>query len=305
LPDVPALVIGILLSLFIACSLLKHQRFLWLLPVSTLPVLALVTQPPRWQLHVIDVGQGLSVLLQYGSKGLLYDAGPKYGDHSATASQVLPFLRHQGIQQLEAIILSHNDSDHSGDWQLLRKHYPKAALYTDIEDADATGNCEDIPQHFLSASIIRLHTGRRYDNTNDNSCVILLDIADWQILLPGDISKSVEQELLALYPELNVDVLVLPHHGSNSSSHLTFLHKLSPVWLLNSASLYNRHNHPAAQVLTRINMLDIPLFNTAQHGAISLKISAEKLELSAYRTERIPFWLQKPVGIAETSRTTR
>ena len=305
LPDIPPLLVVILLGLFFVGFILQRRFVIWLLPVVALPVVAILAKPAQWQLHVIDVGQGLAVLLQHGNRGLLYDAGPRYGAHSATASQVLPFLRRHGVKQLETIILSHNDSDHSGDWRLLRQYYPNAALYTDITAANATGSCADIPATFLTARLKRLHTGRLYDNTNDNSCVVLLEVLGWHILLPGDISSSVEREILARYPELDVDVLVLAHHGSNSSSHLTFLHQLSPVWLLNSASLYNRHNHPSTEVLTRSRMLDIPLFNTAQHGAISLNISPETLHLTTYRQQRIPFWLQKPVGNAETSRTTR
>jgi competence protein ComEC len=112
-------------------------------------------------------------------------------------------------------------------------------------------------------------------------------------------------QLLQRYPDLAADMLVLSHHGSNSSSHFSFLHQLAPVLALNSASLYNRHQHPALAVQQRLDTLGITLLNTAQSGAIRLDIAAEAVTVQQYRAQRIPFWLQKPVGNAETLPTTR
>lgn len=305
LPDQHWLLIG---SLLLVCLLflLSYQRiFLYLGVVLMLPLILAFTRPLQWQLHLIDVGQGLAVLLQYGQRGLLYDAGPRYGHHSATASQVLPYLRQRGVRQLDYLILSHDDSDHTGDWQLLTTFYPQVQIYTDINHIDKAEPCSTIPQQYLAARLQMLDTGGDFSNKNDSSCVLLIQLYGWQILLPGDIGARVEQQLIARYPQLSADVLVLSHHGSNSSSHFSFLHQLAPQLALNSASLYNRHQHPAVAVQQRLQMLGIALHNTAHGGAIKLDISEQALHVHEYRTQRIPFWLQKPVGNAETLLTTR
>jgi competence protein ComEC len=305
LPDVPWFVVAAL-ALVMALYWLSARRLLLYPLLLLLPLLFSVLRPAQWQLHVIDVGQGLAVLLQHGSRGMLYDAGPRYGKHSATAAQVLPYLRQAGIRQLDMVILSHDDSDHTGDWVLLQQHYPASRIYADIAHIDAAKPCATLPSQYLGASLQLLHSdSSALQAKNDRSCVLLLTVAGWQILLPGDISRQVELQLLQRYPKLTADILLLSHHGSNSSSHFDFLHQLAPVLALNSAGLYNRHQHPAFAVQQRLDTLGIALLNTAQSGAIRLDINQHYVAVQQYRAQRIPFWLQKPVGNAETLLTTR
>lgn len=305
LPDWP-LVLLLLTTMLLLLCLLSRQRWLGaLLSMLVLSCLLSVIRPAQWQLHIIDVGQGLSVLLQKGGRGVLYDAGPRYGEHSATAAVVLPYLRQRGIRQLDYLILSHDDADHTGDWPLLLAQYPNTQLITDIRHINHARPCKALPDDYLGASFKVLQAPGPFSNKNDSSCVLLVQVAGWQILLPGDISRQVEKQLLQQYPDLSAQVLLLAHHGSNSSSDFVFLHQLSPQLALNSASLFNRHQHPSADVTLRLATLGIPLVNTAQSGAIRLDITEQDLWLQQYRRQRLPLWLQKPVGNAETLRTTR
>ena len=304
-PDVPLLSI-VALALVSLALYLSGRRWLYsALALSLLPLLLAFHRPAQWQLHLIDVGQGLAVLLQHGQRGLLYDAGPRYGSHSATAAQVLPYLRSRGVRQLDYLILSHDDSDHTGDWPLLLRHYPQAQIYSDISHIDAARPCAQLPKQFGAARLTLLDSQGDFSSKNDRSCVLLIELYQWRILLPGDIGRQVEQQLLARYPQLQAHVLVLSHHGSNSSSHYAFLHQLSPMLALNSASLYNRHQHPAPAVQQRLQQLGIELLNTAQSGAIRLNITEPDIVIKQYRAQRIPYWLQKPVGNAETLDATR
>jgi len=305
LPDVPTFMLIALTTVAVMCYLATKRTLYLLFPLLLTAIFIMYIRPLQWQLHVIDVGQGLSVLLQKGDRGLLYDAGPRYGEHSATASQVLPYLRQRGIKQLDYLLLSHDDSDQTGDWPLIKAQFPSVQVFSDIESVTTTGTCQQLPAQYMDATLQTFSTGKSFNSKNDSSCVLLINLFGWNILLPGDISQQVEREILARYPMLEVNVLLLAHHGSNSSSHLEFLHKLAPQLALNSASLYNRHQHPTVAVQQRLAMLGIPLINTAQSGAVQLDITAEKLVVSEYRARRIPFWLQKPIGNAETSATTR
>lgn len=304
-PDLPITVV-VVLALLLSALYLQRKRWLFSLALlSALPLLLVFSRQAPWQLHLIDVGQGLAVLLQHNERGLLYDAGPRYASHSATAAQVLPYLRSQGVTQLDYLILSHDDSDHTGDWALLKRHYPKLQVFSDISHNEITATCQQLPGQYGAARLTMLDTGGQHSSKNDSSCVLLIELYQWRVLLPGDISVSVERQLLARYPTLRAEVLVLSHHGSNSSSDYAFLHQLAPIWALNSASLYNRHQHPAYPVRQRLRQLGIPLVNTAQSGAIRLTITEPMLQLEQYRVQRIPYWLQKPVGNAETLDTTR
>lgn len=305
LPDWP-LWLPVVSALVLLLWLLSRQR--WLYPMLAMLLVSLllsVLRPAHWQLHVIDVGQGLSVLLQKGGRGLLYDAGPRYGGHSATAAVVLPYLRQRGIRQLDYLVLSHDDSDHTGDWPLLQAQYPAVQIISDIRHIAQAKPCQALPTDYYGARLSMLPLKSAFSSTNDNSCVLLLDIYGWKILLPGDIGRQVEAQLLARYPDLTAHVLLLAHHGSNSSSDFAFLHQLAPQLALNSASLFNRHRHPTADVRLRLQLLGIPLLNTAQSGAISLHITDEALNFQSYRDSRLPFWLRKPPVNAETLLTTR
>ena len=217
---------------------------------------------------------------------------------------MLPYLRQRGIRKLDYLILSHDDSDHTGNWVLLKQAFPDVKIYSDIPHISPALPCNQLPAYFFQARLWVLHSGGS-GSKNDSSCVVMLSVHGWNILLPGDISQGVELALLKKYPALDANVLVLAHHGSHSSSHYMFLHHLSPQLALNSAGLHNRHNHPAVPVQQRLSMLGVPLFNTANSGALTLNISPGRLDLAEYRAQRIPFWQQKPSTNAETLVTTR
>ncbi len=85
-------------------------------------------------MHVIDVGQGTAVLLQKGDRGLLYDVGPVYGSFNATEAYVLPYLHYQGVRQLDYLVLSHADTDHTGAFAEVLKAYPGAQLIADFDN---------------------------------------------------------------------------------------------------------------------------------------------------------------------------
>ncbi|MBY0417891.1 MAG: hypothetical protein K2W88_07510, partial [Pararheinheimera sp.] len=126
-----------------------------------------------------------------------------------------------------------------------------------------------------------------------SSCVLAIKTAGWQTLLTGDIGHSVEAELLIDQPNLRTDLLLLGHHGSKSSSQLNFLNSLQPLLALNSAAANNAYGHPSAEVLGRLALLQIPLLNTAEQGAVRIEMTEQQLHIWPYRQQPLPFWLQK------------
>ena len=290
-------------SIFSACCVALLLLALFFLPAKVpryrlglllLPFLYLLwPQAAQWQLHMIDVGQGTAILLQKGQRGLLYDVGPIYGSFNATEAYVLPYLHYQGIRQLDYLILSHADTDHTGAFAEVLKAYPMASLIADFDTGFEQQPCLSLPALYLDAQLWPFRSQYQQQEGNNSSCVLMITVAGWQALLTGDIGHSVEQELMQQKAELRADVLVLGHHGSKSSSHLDFLSKLKPVLALNSAASNNAYGHPSKEVLGRLALLQIPLLNSAEQGAVRIEITEQQLHIWPYRQQPLPFWLQK------------
>jgi competence protein ComEC len=265
------------------------------------PWLATTEKPPApLYFHVLDVGQGSSAILQHGDHAMLFDLGPAYGAASATRQVVLPVLRYLGIRQLDYVVISHDDSDHSGDWPLLRARYPNAVLVTDIRRLAPRFNCLDLPASWRGIELQALRAGSyQAEPANEDSCAVLIDTGLYRLLLPGDAGRR-EMMLLSQIKK-PVDVLVLGHHGSKTASSLAFLQKLKPRLALASSGLHNQFGHPAAETRARLSLLQIPLRNTATDGAIRLDLTTAVLRYQTYRPRRFALWLENSVTDAETA----
>lgn len=249
-------------------------------------------------LHVLDVGQGSAAVLQQGDAAVVIDLGPAYGPVSATRQVLLPFLRYQGIRQLDYVLISHDDSDHSGDWPLLRAKYPTALLVSDIHRLAPRFHCTEMPKHWRG---VRLQTFRpgsyQAEPANEDSCALLIDTGRYRLLLPGDLGAREAAVAAHTGP---VDVLVLGHHGSKTASSLGFLQTLAPKLALVSSGYQNQFGHPAAETRARLSLLQIPLRNTADSGYIRLDLSGERLHYQQQRPRRFARWLENSVTDAET-----
>jgi competence protein ComEC len=272
----------LLLTLAMAALLLAGRNRRWRLAgLALLPVLLLWPEPRpvpgALELTVLDVGQGLAVLLRTHSQTLLYDAGPRYSERfDAGDDLLLPALRRLGVRQLDTVIISHGDLDHAGGLPAVMAQFPQA-LYIGA-DTSVFGNtarqqlCR--PQHWqLDGFDFRLlHPDHGRYNDNDSSCVLHVSGAAGSLLLPGDISRSIELQLLQQYPQLQADFVVAPHHGSKSSSSSAFLRRLQPRWVVYSSGYLNRFGHPAAEVRRRYALRGTTAYETAYSGAVHLQL---------------------------------
>jgi competence protein ComEC len=291
-----------------ALILLPHRRVALLLACWLMLPLALQQgQAVSPKMHLIDVGQGTAVLLQEGSHGILYDLGPRYGSFSITQSQVLPYLRYAGIRQLDFVILSHDDSDHTGDPALIKRAYPEVKLVSDSRRFAPALNCRQLPGQWHSFQLQWLWppADQHQRSKNDSSCVLLVKQQQQTVLLSGDIGQQVEKMLLQLYPNLRADILLLAHHGSNSSTALAWLAQLQPKVVLNSSGAGNPYQHPARAVTARLELLQIPLLDTAKLGALQLQFLPSGVEIDSFRLRRQVKWLENLPVDAETAETTR
>lgn len=242
------------------------------------------------EVHVLDVGQGLCVLIRSGDCCLLYDGGSE-----AASSFVVSYLQRHGVEKLDYVVASHYDSDHLSGIVGAINAFPVGTLL-------APGYTADTPVYdsFLNAveenrlSVIRPAPGAEYTlgdgsfrilaplgtdygDENDYSIVIRVSIGGHSLLLTGDASSASEQEMLSLGDATDSDVLVVGHHGSPGSTQEEFLDAVSPDYAIVSCGLGNDYGHPARRVTALLSENNLPLYRTDIQGTIDLVMTPEEI----------------------------
>lgn len=228
------------------------------------------------EVWVFDVGQGLAVLVRTHEHALLYDAGPRYGDFDIGERVVFPSLRALGIADLNLLLLSHADSDHAGGAQAIQRQMPAARVLS--------GEPGRLPAS-LNAEACRSGASWEWDRVsftlwrwpqaqdgNQSSCVLLIEADGERLLLTGDIDVSAEQALLGSDMPLDVRWLLVPHHGSRSSSSTAFIEATGADGALVSRSLHNAFGHPHPDVVQRLQASGAQLHDTAKQGALQIRL---------------------------------
>jgi competence protein ComEC len=260
--------------------------------------------PPRtapaqgaFQLWVLDVGQGLAVLVRTRDHLLVYDAGARYpSGFDLGEAVVLSSIHALGISKLDVLMISHGDNDHAGGAEAIVAAFPLARRYAGEPArlsmpsepcvAGQAWQWDGIDFHVLSPA----PGGINQDN--DSSCVLLVEGAAGRVLLTGDISSRVEPQIAAAMAPGPAPVLLVPHHGSKSSSSAEFLAALKPPLALVSAGWRNRFGHPRAEVVTRYADAGVPVLNTANEGAIALDFPADGMPRTqpGWRHKEARYW---------------
>ncbi len=255
-------------------------------------------QPGSLWLTLLDVGQGLSVVLQTAEHTLVFDTGNKYSEDSDMGdSVILPFLRRQGIQRIDTLIVSHGDKDHSGGANSLLTGIAVDKVFSSVAEwAEGNGKqyCKagqgwqwDQVQFTLLSP-----PETAFAKENDNSCVLHIAASPHSFLLTGDIEQSAEDWLVREYgQQLNSSVLVAAHHGSKTSSSYDFLQMVAPKLILIPAGHLNRFGFPHKQVLDRYRQLDMPWLNSADQGAITIHSNRADLQVESERDRRKRYWM--------------
>ncbi len=261
------------------------------------------TRSPEAKVHMFDVGQGLSVYIRNEHDTFVYDFGngqsPEWGvGHSI----VSPNIRADGVDAVDLAVISHWDADHAGGWpsfQTRHKVHQLIASSVEPDDAYRYTDCAGFRKVLPSGMDIKVlwPFGNREKSRNNSSCVLQVTINDMKVLLPGDISREVELKLVRAYREqLQSDILVLPHHGSRSSSSWPFLKTVKPKLALISAGYHNQFGHPHREVLQRLNKLGITTYNTARSGEVIVRLSDDQqkplITVEEIRKKEKRFWIQ-------------
>ncbi|RCS59647.1 DNA internalization-related competence protein ComEC/Rec2 [Parvibium lacunae] len=316
LPAWPVLLLAGLGCVWLCLPLRWPWRLLgigWCLPL----LLAPADWPSwgEWRITALDVGQGNAVLIQTQQHTLLYDTGPAYGNHQDASTRViLPYLRHQGLLPLSALVVSHRDQDHAGGLISLWQATPPEQFYTSMSAAELPAFITQSGRYqpcragmqwtWDGVHFAFLHPQEPADwsSSNEKSCVLAIWTArgrqEQGLLLTGDISQRVEQALLTraatdpfMAARLKQPVLLVPHHGSATSSSAAWLAHVQPRYAILQAGQHNAYGHPHAQVLERYRAQGVQLLETRQGGAWRLDFNtADVLQPSAWRQENCRYW---------------
>ncbi len=295
LEGIQLITLALMLGLFLAPAALKLR----LLGVALLVVTVAPNErrDGRTQLTVMDVQQGLGVVIETPSETWVYDTGARYGEQFDMGSRVIaPFLRSRNVRQLDALVVSHGDNDHAGGFDALAREFqPKSVLAGEPDRLTGAVQACEAGQGWsaggVSAEVLWPVAGYVSEKANNRSCVLLLTFNGQTVLLMGDVEKQVEQALLSsnVLPS-GVDVLIVGHHGSKTSSSPALVAKLQPKYAVFSVGYKNRYHHPNKKVVERFERAGSRILRTDAHGAIAFFWGAEGLKLTQYRSAEPKPW---------------
>jgi competence protein ComEC len=270
------------------------------IPCLLLPFFGRAAALPSQHLEMtlLDVGQGLAAVVRTAHHTLLFDTGAGwYADSLRGDGVIVPYLREQRVQALDAVVVSHADQDHRGGLPFV----------LDALKVERISTSE--PERITGPRVTQCLAGERWTwdgvdfefiyplrsvpfARNDRSCVLRVRAGHHALLLTGDIEARAEAVLAHRLPHrLAADVLVVPHHGSRTSSSAKLLEAVQPTWALIPVGFANRYGHPHPEVVARYHERGVRLHRTDYDGAITLRMDAQGVrDVVAYRTQTQRYW---------------
>ena len=234
------------------------------------------------QVHFIDVGQALSVLVECDGQFMLYDGG-----NVDDGSLVVSYLQQQGVEELQYVFCSHAHEDHVGGLAAALAYFPAHHVYAPVTEADTKcfrdfvkytqqqGLSVEVPAagtvwQLGSATITQLGPVAQYSDTNDTSLVLRLDYGSTSFLLTGDMEADAERDLVNTGANLKADVLQVGHHGSSTSTSYIFLNSVLPEMGVISCGVNNKYGHPHEETLSILRDAGVDVYRTDLLGTITI-----------------------------------
>lgn len=277
--------VGQVFALMLGMFIILCFRFQIIIPAWVILMYAgLFPGYPRVQnkeveLNVLDVGQGLAIVIRTAKHTLIYDTGAKFyrgGDMAQLA--IIPFLKRIGTSKLDKIIISHPDLDHRGGLESLEAEYkPDQLIVNDVNFYHRGFNCHNYPPwEWDGVSFEFLGIQTVFKSKNNNSCILKIQNKAGKVLLTGDIEKLAEHYLVSEYKEkLKSNILVVAHHGSKTSSSAAFIKQVAPEFALISAGFANRYHFPHQQTLNTLQNHGANIINTMNCGMITTRLGSD------------------------------
>jgi competence protein ComEC len=227
-------------------------------------------------IHVLDVGQGLAVIIRAANRVLVFDTGPSWPGGDAGKSVLIPALRQLGISRIDTVVVSHGDDDHQGGLQSLLGEFKAQKIISSskVLTADVeVSQCRRGQSWQWGDAVFEFLHPRDARNWSENnaSCVLQLTVDGYSVLLPGDIEAAAELVLSARQELRGAQLVIAPHHGSRTSSSWQLVEKLQPEQVIFATGYFNRWGFPAGEVVQRWRKSGACLFNTAVSGTLVIK----------------------------------
>ena len=243
---------------------------------------------------LLDVGQGLTMVVRHQDKTLVYDVGPRYRTGFNTAEAVLlPYLVERGVRHVDKLIISHADNDHIGGYDVFTQAMSVGDVLTSRVDkipiaseclAGTHWNWGELEFEILSPS------KNTPIGSNNLSCVLMLKYYDTRVLLTGDIERPVERYLLEQGVNVQADIVLVPHQGSQTSSIAAFIDAVNPALGLIAAGYRNQYRHPHGSVVKRYTERGIELLQTPMHGSVEITLDQRSWSARSYRQSHPRPW---------------
>lgn len=282
--------IGWLVIVGLLTRMLPGGRWIGL-PCLTAILLSSSQPASRWQLSVLDVGQGLSVVLSQGGRALIYDTGDRYpGGYNMADAALLPHLWAQGVRVVDLLVISHKDRDHAGNRQAVLNALPVRQEISSYPFSMQTQPCQAGDMwHWQEFEIAVLWPPFEPNSSlhgNDTSCVLQIRHGVWRALLVGDIEGKAERLLVERYgTQLKSDLLIAPHHGSKTSSTAAFVAAVAPQTVVYSAGFVNRWRFPRPEVVARYQQIGSHAWITGIDGEVRVYQRGNEVRMDARREQ--------------------
>ena len=300
----PGVGIGAAISGFIGAALVlfpAQLRWRLLAPVFFLGLFlprAGVPDAGQAEITVLDVGQGLSVLVRTRHHSLVYDTGAWLSrDLSVARGLIVPLLYDRGLRGVDALLVSHPDSDHAAGYDDLLTDISIGQVIANPRFDDEFGRidlpCEHGHEWHWDGVYFRLLLADldEQGSENDASCVLEVTAKGERLLLTGDIETRAEQALIATNALRPARYLVAPHHGSRSSSTAAFIEAVAPRHVIYTVGYRNRWRFPAPEVVARYDAAGVRHWRTDRDGCIDLTLGKRDLTaIRACRDVHVQFW---------------
>lgn len=272
---------------------LKLRRFAFIL-ILPLFFNNTVIKKNNFKVTLLDSGQSLAMVIQTQNHNLIFDTGfSTTSGFNIGESVITPFLYANNIKEIDKIIVSHNDNDHSGGLKSLLKEFKTKEILTSAYNKIANSKpCYDSINWQWDGVLFEILSPSKNSNLKNNnaSCVLKISNKHKSILITADIEILVENLLIENNSvKLKSDVLLVPHHGSKTSSSISFINAVSPEYALIANGYKNRFKLPAKSIVNKYKNNNSKIYTTACSGAITLLFS-NKISLTEMRKSKKHFW---------------
>lgn len=235
----------------------------------------------EFEVTFLDLGQGLSAVIRTQKQVVLFDTGIENAGYSAARRVVIPYLRAANIKNIERLVVSHGDNDHAGGIDTILASLSVGRKIASPEVATLHGFETCHAGYEWSADGVQFLFMHPPPDTpmvgNNSSCVLRIGEPGRCVLLTADIEAEAEHILTSTWKRaLSCPVILMPHHGSATSSTTEFIAATNPEIAVVTSGRNNRYGFPLTRIVSRYERRGVKILNTAETGALSVRFTRDR-----------------------------